>query len=64
LKYYAGKGWRSVGLIVRNEVLQSQRREEYRTYNKKRHANWVGHILRRNGLIKHVIEGKIEMTGR
>jgi hypothetical protein len=33
-----------------------------------RKANWIGHILRRNYLIKHVIEGKIEgriaVTGR
>jgi hypothetical protein len=38
-------------------------------YNKERRkANWIGHILRRNCLLKHVIEGKIkgriEMTGR
>ena len=26
--------------------------------NKK--ANWMGHILRRNCLVKHVIEGKVE----
>jgi hypothetical protein len=30
--------------------------------------NWIGHILRRNCLLRHVIEGKIkgglEMTGR
>jgi hypothetical protein len=35
---------------------------------KRRKANWIGHILRRNCLVKHVIEGKlegrIEMTGR
>jgi hypothetical protein len=35
---------------------------------KRRQANWSGHILRRNCLLKHVIEGKlegrIEMTGR
>jgi hypothetical protein len=35
---------------------------------KSRKANWIGHILRRNCLLKHVIEGKlearIEMTGR
>jgi hypothetical protein len=34
----------------------------------RRKANWIGHILRRNCLLKHVIEGKlegrIEMTGR
>jgi hypothetical protein len=35
---------------------------------KRRKANWIGHILCRNCLLKHVIEGKlegrIEMTGR
>jgi hypothetical protein len=35
---------------------------------KRRKANWIGHILRRNCLTKHVIEGKIEgrvgVTGR
>jgi len=27
---------------------------------KERKANWIGHILRMNCLLKHVIEGKIE----
>ena len=35
---------------------------------KRRKANWVGHILRRDCLLKHVIKGKvhgmIEVTGR
>jgi hypothetical protein len=35
---------------------------------KRRKANWIGHILRRNCLLKHVIEGKLvgrrEVTGR
>jgi hypothetical protein len=35
---------------------------------KRRKANWIGHILRTNCLIKHVTEGKIEgsieVTGR
>jgi hypothetical protein len=35
---------------------------------KRRKANWICHILRRNCLLKHVIEGKlegrIEITGR
>jgi hypothetical protein len=35
---------------------------------KRRKANWIVHILLRNYLLKHVIEGKlegrIEMTGR
>jgi len=34
----------------------------------KRKGNWIGHILRRNCLLKRVIEGKIkggiEVTGR
>jgi len=33
-----------------------------------RKADWIGHILRRNCLLKHVIEqkieGRIEVTGR
>jgi hypothetical protein len=35
---------------------------------KRRKAMWIGHILRRNCLLKHVIEGeiegRIEVTGR
>ena len=35
---------------------------------KRKKANWIGHILRRNCLLKQVIEGKIEgrveVTGR
>jgi len=35
---------------------------------KRREANWIGHILRKNCLLKHIIEGKIggrtEVTGR
>jgi hypothetical protein len=31
---------------------------------KKRKPNWIGHILRRNCILKHVVEGKtIEGTG-
>ena len=26
---------------------------------KSRKSNWIGHILRRNCLLKHVIEGKV-----
>jgi hypothetical protein len=29
-----------------------------------RKANWIGHILRSNCLIKHLIQGKIERTRR
>jgi hypothetical protein len=44
------------------------RGEDYPIYNKKSKANWIGHILRRNCLLKHVFGGKlerrIEMMGR
>jgi hypothetical protein len=38
----------------------SQGGDEYPTNNKLGKANWIVHILRRNCLLKHVIEGKIE----
>jgi len=31
---------------------------------RRRGANWIGYNLRRNCLLKHVIEGKIEVRGR
>jgi len=31
---------------------------------KRRRANRTGHMLRGNCLLKHVIEGKVEETGR
>jgi ppGpp synthetase/RelA/SpoT-type nucleotidyltranferase len=57
---------------VRNEVLVVLHRvkEERNILHKikRRKANWIGHILRRNCLLKDVIEGKLEgrikMTGR
>jgi hypothetical protein len=55
---------------VRNgEVLHRVKEERNIVHTiKRRKANWIGHILRRNCLLKHVIEGKlegrIEMTGR
>jgi hypothetical protein len=27
---------------------------------RRRKTNWIGHILQRNSLLEHVIEGKIE----
>ena len=30
----------------------------------RRKGNWIGHVLRRNCLVKRVLEGKIEGTGR
>ena len=47
---------------VRNEELflrVSEQRNILREI-RKRKANWIGHILRRNCLLKQVIEGKIK----
>jgi hypothetical protein len=47
---------------VRNEEVVQRVKEErniLQTINRKK-ANWIGHVLRRNCLLKHVIEGKIE----
>jgi hypothetical protein len=55
---------------VRNEEVLHRVKEEKNIVHtiKTRKANWIGHILRRNCLLKHVIEGKLEgrivMTGR
>jgi hypothetical protein len=55
---------------VRNEEVLHRVKEDRNIVHtiKRRKANWIGHILRRNCLLKHVIEGKleerIEMTGR
>jgi hypothetical protein len=54
---------------VRNEVLHRVKEERNIVHTiKRRKANWIGHILCRKCLLKHVIEGKlegrIEMTGR
>jgi hypothetical protein len=54
---------------VRNEEVLHRVKEERNILHKIKliQANWIGHILRRNCLLKHVIEGKlegrIEMTG-
>jgi hypothetical protein len=54
---------------VRNEVLHRVKEERNILHTiKGRKGNWIGHILRRNCLLKHVIEGKlevrVEVTGR
>jgi len=41
------------------EVLQTDKNEMYPTNNKEK-ANWIGHILRKNYHLKHLIKGKIE----
>jgi len=37
--------------------------QEYPTYSKKK-ANWIGHILRKNCILQHVIKGKIQGRAR
>jgi len=45
---------------VRNEeVLLRVKGERNIIHTIKRKANWIGHILRKNCLLKHVIGGKI-----
>jgi hypothetical protein len=58
---------RSVGPInVRNEEVLyciESKGNEHPTYNKKRRkTKWIGHILRRNCLLKHVIEGNTDRS--
>jgi hypothetical protein len=55
--------------VTNEEVLQrvKKRRNIIQTI-RRRTGNWIGHILRGNCPLKHVIEGKIEgrieVTGR
>ena len=55
---------------VRNEevLLRVKERRNILHEIRKREANWIGHILRRNCLLQRVIEGNIkggiEVTGR
>jgi hypothetical protein len=53
---------------VRNEEVLRREGEEYTVYNRKEKANWMGYMLCRNCLLKHIIEGKMEggteATGR
>jgi hypothetical protein len=47
---------------VRNEEVLQRVKEERNMLQttKRRKTNWIGYTLRRNCLLKHVIEGKIE----
>jgi hypothetical protein len=51
---------------VRNEEVLHRVKEERNIVHtiKRRKANWIGYILRRNCLLKQLIEGKLEWTGR
>jgi hypothetical protein len=62
LKCGSEEGWRrSVGLIRNEEVLLRVKEQRNILHEiRKWKANWIGHILRRNCLLRHVIEGKIK----
>jgi hypothetical protein len=46
---------------VKDEVLQRVKEERnILTTIQERKGNWIGHILRRNCLVKHISDGKIE----
>jgi hypothetical protein len=47
---------------LRNEEVLHRVKEERNILQtvRSRKANWIGHILSRNCLLKHVIEGKLE----
>jgi hypothetical protein len=64
LKCGAGGGWKKFSWTdhMRNEdVLLRVKEQRNILYEiRKRKANWIGHILRRNCLLQRVIEGKIQ----
>jgi hypothetical protein len=43
---------------------QSKGGKVHSSHNKTKKANWIGHILHKNCLVKHIIEGKISGTRR
>jgi hypothetical protein len=51
---------------VNNEAVLNKVKEERNIFHtvRRRKANWIGHILRRNCLLTHIIEGKIRGTRR
>ena len=51
---------------VKNEEVLCTVKEEWSILHTTKHrkANWIGHILCTNSLLKHVTEGKIKGTGR
>ena len=50
---------------VRNEVLIRVNEQRNTLHEiRKRKADWIGHILRRNCLLQQVIEGKINLLDR
>jgi len=54
-----------INRVRKDDVLQRVKEEKNIVYTiKRRKADRICHISRRNCLLKHVIEGKREVTGR
>lgn len=60
------EGGRSVVPIMLKKKVVQRIQEERKVLRKTklRKANWIGHVLGRNWLLKHIIESTIERTGR
>jgi hypothetical protein len=52
--------------LERNEEILHRVKEERKILHriKRKKANWIGHVLLRNCLLKHIFEATIEVTGR
>jgi len=74
LKLFFLMCWRKVEKVnwtnrVKKEILHKVKEDRHIIPKKKRKkVNWIGHILRRNCLLRHVVEEKVgekkEMMGR
>jgi hypothetical protein len=64
LKCGAGEGWRSVGLTVCEMRKYYKEERNILHTTERRKTNWIGHILHRNCLLKHISEGKIGVRDR
>jgi hypothetical protein len=61
LKCGAGERWKKLyGPMSKNKEVLCKEDRNILPKVKRRKANWIGHILRRKCLRKHVIEGNIE----
>jgi hypothetical protein len=62
LEYVGMLFWRAMEIswanFVENDVLQKVKKGRNIAHTIKRKADWIGHFLHRNCLLKHFIEGK------
>jgi hypothetical protein len=52
------------GVRKRRHITENKEKRNILHTAKRRKANWIGHMLCRNYLLKHVIEGRTEVTER